>query len=250
VFALEGRRVVITGAGGGIGSTLVRRFADAGASVVACDAPGVDLSAAPAAERHAFDMTDRESVVDAAGRIAGDRAPDVVVSNAGRTRAESLADLDHAALAEELTLNLRGAADLTLALLPALRAAGGGSLVFVSSVNAILHLGNPAYSAAKAGLNAWARSIAAEEGRHGIRANVIAPGSTRTAAWDHRIARDPAIVARVAALYPLGRLVEPDEVASAALFIASPLASGITGVTLPVDCGFTAGHLPFINAIA
>jgi NAD(P)-dependent dehydrogenase (short-subunit alcohol dehydrogenase family) len=117
-------------------------------------------------------------------------------------------------------------------------------------VNAVTHLGNPAYSAAKAGLNAWARGVAAEEGAHGIRANVVAPGSTRTAAWEHRIARDPSIVDRVAALYPLGRLVEPEEVANATLFLASPLASGITGITLPVDCGFTSSHLPFIREIA
>jgi NAD(P)-dependent dehydrogenase (short-subunit alcohol dehydrogenase family) len=127
---------------------------------------------------------------------------------------------------------------------------GRGVFVFISSVNALAHFGNPAYSAAKAGLVAYARAIATEYGQHGIRANTLCPGSVRTAAWDHRLARDPGVLARVSRLYPLGRIVEPIEVANAAVFLASPLSSGITGVTLPVDAGLTAGNLPFIEQIS
>src|SRR5690606_10877717 len=100
------------------------------------------------------------------------------------------------------------------------------------------------------GLNAWMRALAVEEAPHGIRANAIAPGSVRTPAWDHRLARDPQIAGSVARLYPLGRLVEPQEVARAAAFLASPAASGITGVTLPVDGGILSGNLPFLEQIA
>jgi NAD(P)-dependent dehydrogenase (short-subunit alcohol dehydrogenase family) len=121
--------------------------------------------------------------------------------------------------------------------------------VFVSSVNALDRFGNPAYAAAKAGILAFSRAIAVECGRDGIRSNAVCPGSVRTPAWDHRIARDPTIPQRLAALYPLGRIVTPAEVAAAVLFLASPAASGITGTTLAVDAGLTAGHLPFIRDI-
>ena len=114
-----------------------------------------------------------------------------------------------------------------------MRRAGGGAFVYVASVNALAHFGNPAYSAAKAGLLALMRAVAVEEGRHGVRANAVCPGSIRTPAWDHRLARDPGVVERVGRLYPLGRLVEPREVAEAVTFLASDAASGVTGAALP-----------------
>jgi NAD(P)-dependent dehydrogenase (short-subunit alcohol dehydrogenase family) len=126
-------------------------------------------------------------------------------------------------------------------------ARGSGSVVFISSVNALAHFGNPAYSAAKAGLIAYCRAIAVERGAVGVRANVVAPGSVRTSAWDHRLAADPTLLDKVVPHYPLGRMVRPDEVANAALFLCSDAASGITGAVLPVDAGLTAGNLRFVN---
>ena len=119
----------------------------------------------------------------------------------------------------------------------------------MSSINALAHYGNPAYAAAKAGLLALMRAVATEEAANGVRANAVCPGSIRTAAWDHRIAAQPDIMDRVGRLYPMGRLVEPREVAQAVAFLASDLASGITGVVLPVDAGISAGNLPFIREI-
>lgn len=247
---LGGKRVVITGASGGVGVALVERFAAFGASVVACDLPGTDFGDLPVAEAHLFDLTDRSQVTDAADAIIGKGTPDCFVSNAGWTRAESFGQLDPDKFDHEMTLNFRGAADLSFALLPAMRdRAGGASMVFISSVNAVMHFGNPAYSAAKASLNAWMRAIAAEEGRKGVRANVIMPGSIRTQAWDHRAERDPGVFERVSSFYPLGRMVMPEEVANAAAFLASNLANGITGVTLPVDGGITASFMPFVHQL-
>ena len=115
--------------------------------------------------------------------------------------------------------NFTGAAQLTHALLPAMRAGGGNrAFVFVASVNALTHHGNPAYSAAKAALLAWMRGIAVEEGRHGIRSNAVIPSSVRTNAWVYRLAADPAVMDRLSALYPLGRIVTPDEVATRSCF--------------------------------
>ena len=247
----EGRRVVITGAAGGIGRSLVETFAACGAAVVACDQEGANLSAEGIAEAHHFDLLDDAAVEDAVRKIVDGGGPAAVISNAGWTRAETLGQLSQDALSKEIDLNLRSAAVLSRAFLPSMRnQPKGAAFVFISSVNAFAHFGNPAYAAAKAGLNAWMRAIATEEARHGIRANAIAPGSVRTPAWDHRIERDPAIAERIARLYPIGRLVEPAEVARTAVFLASPLASGINGVTLPVDGGVLAGNLPFLEQIS
>ncbi len=250
MFELAGRRVVITGAGGGVGQALVRKFIGLGAEVVVCDLPEASGNLDASLEQHCFDMSDSAAVEAAAREIAAAGSPYCVISNAGWTRAETMEDLTVAALSQELDLNFRGAAEFTASLLPAMRGRdGGGNFVFIASVNALMHYGNPAYAAAKAALVAWSRAIATEEGRHGLRANVIAPGSIRTPAWDHRIASDPSVLERVSRLYPLGRMVETEEVANAAAFLASPLASGITGTVLPVDAGLGAGSLPFIEAI-
>lgn len=248
---LEGRTVLVTGAGGGIGGTLVRRFRAAGARVLAADLDGVDLSGLGADAEIRFDLVDPASLAAGARAVEATAggAPDVVVNNAGWTRGESLAAMDGDAVAREADLNLTGVMRLTHALLPAMRRRGAGAFVFISSVNAVEHFGNPAYAAAKAGILAFSRAVAVECGRDGIRSNAVLPGSVRTMAWDHRIARDATIPDRLAALYPLGRIVTPDEVAEAVLFLASPAASGITGTSMTVDAGLTAGHLPFIRDI-
>jgi len=243
-----GRSVVVTGAAGGVGSALVKVLSACGARVVACDREGTDLAGDGIAESHHFDLLDDGAIAEFAIRAG---MPAAVISNAGWTRAETLADVTPAALDHEVDLNFRSAALLSQAFLPAMRnQPSGAAFVFISSVNALVHCGNPAYSAAKAALNAWMRAIATEEGRHGVRANVVVPGSIRTGAWDHRIAQKPEILASVSRLYPLGRLVEPIEVARAAAFLASPAASGITGATLNVDGGLLAGNLPFLDQIS
>lgn len=249
-FDLNGARTVITGAGGHIGQALVRAFAGAGASVVACDVEGADLSAPGIAECHNFDLRDASAVAEAAAAITAGGAPQIVVSNAGWTRADTMDETTTDIISDEMDRNFTGASKLTLALLPGMRAlTGDRAFVFISSVNGLTHHGNPPYSAAKAALLAWMRAIAVEEGRHGIRANAVTPASVRTHAWDYRIERDPDVIERVSTLYPLGRLVTPEEVAQTALFLASPMASGITGSTLSVDAGLMAGNLPFINIL-
>jgi len=249
--SLKGRLAVITGAGGGIGTTMVRCFREAGARVVACDVSREALASADADHKESFDLQNPQECRAAAARIQGAYGlPDIVVSNAGYTRAETLDQVDDRAWSFELEVNLNGVRHFTTPFLEPMMARGSGVFVFISSVNALAHFGNPAYAAAKAGLVAYARAIATECGRRGIRANAICPGSVRTHAWDHRVEKDPTILERVSRLYPIGRMVDPVEVANAAVFLASPLSSGITGVTLPVDGGLMAGNLPFIHEIA
>jgi NAD(P)-dependent dehydrogenase (short-subunit alcohol dehydrogenase family) len=245
-----GRSVAVTGAGGGLGSALVSLLAERGARVIGCDQSADALTSPALASRHVFDLLDRKSVAETAEKlIADDGVPDVLVNNAGWTRAETLAALNAGVIERELDLNLTGVMGFTDPIAKAMAARGSGSVVFVSSVNALAHFGNPAYAAAKAGINAYARAIAVEYGRKGVRANVVCPGSIRTPAWEHRLAKSPDIMGKLKGLYPLGRIVNTGEVAEAVAFLASNRASGITGAVLPVDAGLTAGCLPFIDSI-
>ena len=197
-----------------------------------------------------FDLTDPAGT-DAAitGLIHEGIVPDVLVSNAGWTRADRLDQIDAAAWDRELAINLTGSFHVAAPLVEAMAARGAGSVVFIASVNGLAHYGNAAYAAAKAGLIAYAKALAVERGRRGVRVNVVCPGSVRTQAWDHRFAQNPDLAERLLPHYPLGRLVEAAEVGRAALFLASDAASGITGTVLPVDAGLTAGNARFVTDV-
>ena len=247
---LKGKKAIITGAGGGIGSALVAAFKAEGATVIACDkSAATDEPIAPD-HLEVFDLLDPRSIGKAVENILLKfGAPDCLINNAGWTRAETLAALTPDKIEHELDLNLAGVMLFADPLIKAMAARGSGNVVFISSVNAISHFGNPAYAAAKAGINAYAKAVAVELGRSGLRANVVCPGSIRTAAWDHRLAKNPDILGKLQRLYPLGRIVDATEVAEAVAFLASERASGITGAVVPVDAGLTAGFLPFIDDI-
>jgi NAD(P)-dependent dehydrogenase (short-subunit alcohol dehydrogenase family) len=249
-FRLDGKTVLITGAGGGIGRSLVARFAAAGARVIGADRDAASMNGLDLAHQLTFDLGDTKATALAAKEFLGRvGAPDAVISNAGYTRAETLDDVDLATWESEIAINLNGAYAFTGPIVEAMAVRGSGSLVFISSVNGLAHFGNPAYAAAKAGLIAYAKAIAVERGASGVRANVIAPGSVRTPAWDHRLATDPELLAKVLKHYPLGRLVSPDDVANAAVFLASPASAGITGSVIPVDAGLIAGNLRFLDEV-
>ncbi len=250
MFGLADKHVVISGAGGGIGRSLVALFVEAGARVTACDRDAALLASLSGVETSQFELTDRAATSEAmAAIIAKSGVPDVVVGNAGFTRAERMADTAPEHWDSEIAVNLTGSYNLVDPALRAMVAKGDGTIVLVSSVNALGHYGNPAYSAAKAALNAYVRAIAVEHGRHGIRANCICPGSVRTPAWDHRLEKQPELLKEVVRYYPLGRMVTPAEVAQTALFLASPLSSGITGQAIAVDGGLTAGNRRFVSDI-
>ena len=249
-FRLDGKTVLITGAGGGIGRALVAVFHDAGAKVVGAELELSLLDGLPLARKVSFDQADMAGTRAAiSADIGAHGVYDAVVANVGFTRAEHFGMVDDAVWASELNINLNGAYALTDPIIAAMAQRGSGALVFISSVNAMSHFGNPAYSAAKAGLVAYSKAIAIERGHEGVRSNVVAPGSVRTPAWDHRLAADPSLLDNVLPHYPLGRMVSPTEVANAALFLCSDAASGITGTLLPVDAGLTAGNLRFVDDV-
>ncbi|MBX6322836.1 MAG: SDR family oxidoreductase [Rhodospirillaceae bacterium] len=246
-MSLAGRTALVTGAAGGIGRALCTLFAELGAVVIACDSAGERLAAfaagKPSLHPVEADITDASGLAAAlAPAVAAAGPPTILVNNVGFTTAETLATCSLDDWRREIEGNLTGAYIVTEAVRPGMAAAGGGAIVNIGSVNGLAFFGNPAYSAAKAGLESFTRSLAVELARHRIRANIVCPGTVRTPAWDARMRKEPQVFERLRKWYPLGRVAEPIDVARAAAFLASDAASFITGATLVVDGGLTAGN--------
>src|SRR5262245_51368683 len=242
-----GKTVAITGAAGGIGQWLCRFFGEQDARIAALDRNNkvVDLVDTLGKERieavaAVADISSPEAV-KSAFETFGD--VHVLINNAGISSRPTLAVTGPSDWQNDIASNLNGAYACAHAVLPQMIARRSGSIVNVSSVNALLALGDPAYSAAKAGMIAMTRSLALEYGRYGIRANCVLPGTVRTPIWDQRKAKDPNVLKVLERWYPLGRIVEPDEVARVIAFLASDAASAVTGAAIPVDCGLTAGNI-------
>ncbi|WP_186115888.1 SDR family oxidoreductase [Burkholderia gladioli] len=235
--------VLVTGACGGIGRVLCRRFVEQGDTVLALDRDGAALAALPGVRPVVADLTDGEAVraaVDAAVREAGPVG--ILVANAGAAVAGSLASTRDADWRRDIDLNLNGTYYSVEAVRASMIERRRGNIVVIGSVNGATSLGHPAYSAAKAGLVSYTRALATEFGQFGIRANIVCPGTVKTQAWEARIAKDPAVLEKLRKWYPLGDFPNPNDIADAVLFLASEQARMITGVMLPVDGGLLAGN--------
>jgi len=248
---LTGKTVAVTGADGGIGQALCRYFGAEGAKIAAIDRrPSVEgfaerlRSEGFTAEFAVLDIGDAEAVARSFAALAGKLGGiDVLINNAGFSNHPTFAKTDPAGWRDDVNGNLNGAYNCAHAVLPGMIEKRSGAIVNVGSVNGLAALGDPAYSAAKAGMISMTRSLALEYGRFGIRVNIVLPGTVRTPLWNERAAKDPNVLSTLARWYPLARIVEPIDVARAIGFLASDNAAAITGAVLPVDCGLSAGNI-------
>lgn len=246
-MSFMGKVVAITGADGGIGQALCRHFASEGATIAAIDRRASvaefarELSASGASVVHAVADVGNKDEVAAAFKAIG--PVDVLVNNAGFSEHPTFPKTDPEAWAYDVNGNLNSAYNCAHAVIPGMQARGGGSIVAIGSVNGLMGFGDPAYSAAKAGLVSLTKSLAMELGRYNIRSNIVLPGTVRTPLWERKAGADSATLERLRKWYPLGRIVEPVDVARTVAFLASDAAAAITGASLVVDCGLTAGNI-------
>jgi NAD(P)-dependent dehydrogenase (short-subunit alcohol dehydrogenase family) len=246
---LAGRRAIVTGGASGIGLAIVRRFAAEGARVVVFDLSAQRPTGLPNdVEYLRADITDAVSVrlaVTQAVELLG--GLDLLVNNAGIGAQGTIEQSTDEQWHRVLDVNVVGTARVSRAAWPHLRAAGTAAIVNTASVAACVGLPDRAiYSASKGAVVSLTFAMAADGLRAGIRVNAIEPGTADTP-WVQRLldaADDP--VAERAALegrQPHGRLVSAEEVAHAAVFLASAAAASITGVALPVDGGLATLRL-------
>jgi meso-butanediol dehydrogenase/(S,S)-butanediol dehydrogenase/diacetyl reductase len=254
----QGRTAIITGSGSGLGRVLALRFAAEGASVIVADMVAQRASAVASeitsAGGTALPQTaDVTSAADVEAMVAATREAfgpaNILVNNAAKATDADFLDMAEKAWDEDVDITLKGAFLCSQAVLKDMVKNRSGVILNISTVNALAYYGNEAYSAAKAGVLNLTRSLAVRYGPVGIRANAIAPGTLRTAAWEERRQKDPHVFERLAKWYPLGRVGEPEDVGGAALFLASDEAAWISGAVLPVDGGLTAGNLEMVREI-
>ena len=253
------RRVaIITGSGSGLGRVLAHRFAAEGAAVVVADvveqyATTVADEISGAGGRSLAQTTDVTNAADVDAMVEAAReafgSVEILVNNAAKATDADFLDVSEEAWDEDVAIALKGSFLCSQAVLGDMTENRSGVILNISSVNALAYFGNEAYSAAKAGILNLTRSLAVRYGPFGVRVNAIAPGTLRTPAWEQRRQKDPDVFDRVAKWYPLGRIGEPEDVAGAALFLASDEAAWISGTVLPIDGGLTAGNMEMAREI-
>ncbi len=249
--------VFITGGGSGIGRGIAVGFAAEGARVVAAGRTLSKAEETAALIREnggdaigvGVEVSSKASVNQAIAQANDHYGQiDILVNNAGLSVGDTILDFEEDAWDHNLDVVLKGVYLCSRAVLPGMIERGNGVILNIGSVNGLMGVGESAYSAAKAGMVNLTQNMAIHYGPSGIRVNCVAPGTVRTPIWSERFEKDPAVFDNLARVYPLQRVGEIEDVVPASLFLCSDDASWITGVTLPVDGGLTAGSF-FINQL-
>ncbi|MDD9993628.1 MAG: SDR family NAD(P)-dependent oxidoreductase [Rhodospirillales bacterium] len=254
---LTGKRALVTGGASGIGAATAERFAAEGAAVAIAD-----LNSA-GAERHAAAIGDRGGTAVALAADVGDEASvaamterawealggvDILVNNAAIPMIGTVEILAGEEWDRVLDLDLSSIYRASRAIWPRFVEAGGGTILNTASVAGVIGMaGQHGYSAAKAGVVMLTKCMALDGAAHGIRANCVCPGFVETPMVNEYFdAQDDPAASRAAvnAAHPLGRMGQPDEIASAFLYLASDEARWVTGTALVIDGGLTAGLPP------
>jgi NAD(P)-dependent dehydrogenase (short-subunit alcohol dehydrogenase family) len=241
---LDGKVCVITGAASGIGAASARLFKDEGATVVAVDLePGAEGELAIQA-----DVTDEDQVRDMYARARDELGHlDVLFNNAGISPPDDASVLDTTAEAWQRVqdVNLKSVFLCCKHGIPHLLDAGGGSVVNTASFVATMGsaVSQVSYTASKGGVLALSRELGVEFARRGVRVNALCPGPVSTPLLTELFAKDPEKAARRLVHLPMGRFAEVEEIAQAALFLATDESSYITASTFLVDGGLAGAYL-------
>ena len=225
-FSLQGTRAVVTGGARGIGAAAAKLFAEAGATVEVLDL------------ETGCDVTNEAQVTEAFARI-GDI--DILVNNAGRAVRKPALEISHEDWDAVMGVNVWGTFLCARTAVPGMKRRGGGAIVNLASIMGLSGglYPNASYQASKGAIVNLTRALALEWAADGIRVNAVAPTFVRTDLTTP-IFSSPERLREVMQHTPLGRLPEPEEIAAAILYLCSPAARCVTGITLPVDSGYLA----------
>ena len=226
LFSLAGKTAVVTGGASGIGAATVSLFEQCGAKVTV-----LDIAAG-------CDVTDERAVTERFQKLG---AFDILVNSAGRAVRKPASELTGEEWDQVIDLNLKATFFCSRAAVPYMKKNGGGSIVNLASIMGFSGglFPNASYQASKGGVVNLTRALALEWAPHNIRVNAVAPTFVRTQ-LTVPIFSNPDVLRIVMHHTPLGRFPEPEEIAAAIVYLCSPAAHCITGITLPVDSGYLA----------
>lgn len=250
IFRLKDRVALVTGGGRGIGAACAAMLARAGASVAVLDLDAAGAKSTVARIRKAggnalaigCDITDAKNLKRAFARVIRELGGlDVLVNNAGSAVRVPAVELSLADWRKVIDLNLSAVFFCARSAARHMIAHGGGAIVNVASIMGLSGgiYPNASYQASKGGVVNLTRALALEWAAQGVRVNAVAPTFVRTALTE-AVFSDPERSAAVMANTPLGVLPEPEDIAAAVLYLASPAARCVTGIVLPVDSGYLA----------
>lgn len=248
VYGLDGRTALVTGGGSGIGLAVARCLAEAGARVIVAgrrvealrDAAGL---LGRGAGHRVLDLSATGGIGDWARALEADFGPiDILVNNAGNTVKKPFLESDLAEFDSVFDVHVRGALELTRALLPGQIDRGRGSVLFLSSMTAFIGQPNVlGYTVSKTAIGGVVRGLSAECAARGVRVNAVAPGWIDTDLYRKATAGDPERRAKILGRIASGALGTPEDIGWACAFLSSPAANYITGQVLLVDGGAATG---------